>query len=101
MSTTCPGVTPASRAIDVEGDDLILIGDLTLRGATREVRIPFELRGPVDLGDGRSVIGAEGQLTIDRHDYGVSWSRLTDNGGLVVGNDVQIRLRVEAVAGSR
>ena len=96
-----PTIRFSSRAIDVEGDGLVLIGDLTLRGVTREVRIPFELRGPVDLGDGRSVIGAEGRLTIDRHDYGVSWSRFTDNGGLVVGNDVEIRLRVEAVAGSR
>lgn len=92
-----PTIRFRSRAVGVEGDRYFMVGDLTIRGVTREVRIPFELRGPVDVGRGRSVIGADGSLTIDRHDYDVSYSRLTDNGGLVVGNEVSIRLRVEAV----
>ena len=92
-----PTIRFVSRGVGVEGDHLFMVGDLTLRGVTKEVRIPFELRGPVDIGGGRTVIGAEGSLRIDRHDYGVSWSRLTDNGGLVVADEVDIRMRVEAV----
>lgn len=93
-----PTIRFTSRSVGVEYGRHFMVGDLTLRGVTREVRIPFELRGPVDAGDGRSAIAAEGSLTIDRHDYDVSYSRLMDNGGLVVGNDVEIRLSVEAVS---
>lgn len=93
-----PTIRFTSRSVGVEGDRHVMVGDLTLRGVTREVRIPFELRGPVEVAPGRSVIGAEGSLTIDRHDYDVSYSRVMDNGGLVVGDDVEIRLSVEAVS---
>ena len=93
-----PTIRFTSRSVGVEDGRHFMVGDLTLRGVTREVRIPFELRGPVDAGDGRSAIAAEGSLTIDRHDYDVSYSRLMDNGGLVVGNDVEIRLRVAALS---
>ena len=42
------------------------------------------------------VMGADAGLTINRMDYGVSWSRSLDGGGMVVSNDVKIELNVEA-----
>ena len=45
---------------------------------------------------GSQILGAEATLTINRQDYGVSWSKALDNGGMVVANDVKIDLNVEA-----
>jgi polyisoprenoid-binding protein YceI len=45
----------------------------------------------------RSVIGVEGGTTVNRQDFGVSWSRSLDGGGLVVADDVRIDLSVELV----
>jgi polyisoprenoid-binding protein YceI len=42
-------------------------------------------------------IGVEGEVTIDRQDYDVNFSKIMDNGGLLVGNDVKIDFALEAV----
>jgi polyisoprenoid-binding protein YceI len=42
-------------------------------------------------------LGAQGGLTINRLDYGVSWNKTLDGGGLYIANDVKIELAIEAV----
>ena len=42
-------------------------------------------------------IGIEASLAINRQDFGVSWSKTLDNGGLVVSNEIKINLEVEAL----
>lgn len=92
-----PEITFASKSIRKTDDGYVAVGDLTLRGVTKEVSIPFTVAGPITDSYGNQRIGANGELTIDRHDFGVSWSQTLDNGGLVVGNEVKISLDVEAV----
>ena len=72
-------------------------GNFTLRGVTREVSIPFRILGAVRDARGGTRIGVEAGLTINRQDYGVAWSQALDGGGLVVANDVQIDLALEAI----
>ena len=72
-----------------------LIGDLTIKGVTKEVSIPVAISGPVKAPFGMA-IGLSGQLTINRQDYGVSFNKALDNGGLMVGNDVVINIDIEA-----
>ncbi len=92
-----PEITFQSTKIDkaVEGFDLI--GNLTMRGVTKEVKIPFNVLGTVKDPYGNTRLGAEGTLTINRQDYGISFNKALDNGGLVVGNEVKIDLNIEAV----
>lgn len=71
-------------------------GDLTLHGVTREVSGPAVIRGPVMTSYGKQLIGVSGETTINRHDFGISWSAQTPAGGLAVGNDVKIIIDVEA-----
>ncbi len=94
-AATHPEIVFKSKHIEKDGEDYLAVGDLTIRGVTKEVRLPFTLGGPINMGDHLRV-GAEGTLTINRHDYGVSWSRVLDTGGLVVANDVKIEFAVEA-----
>lgn len=92
-----PELTFVSTKIEKSGDGIIMHGNLTMRGVTKEVAIPFEFTGKVTDPQGKERIAFEGSTKINRLDYGVSWSKSLDSGGLVVGDDVRIDLQVEAV----
>jgi len=92
-----PEITFASTRIEKRGDEYVCIGTLTIRGVSREVAIPFRILGVVRDQRGNTRLGVEAGLTINRLDYGVSWSRALEGGGLVVGNDVKIELNVQAI----
>ena len=92
-----PEITFKSKRIEKKDDGYVAIGDLTIRGVTKEVNLTFTVLGPIKDPWGNMKIGVEGSLTIDRQDYGVSWSKTMDNGGLVVGNEVKMEFSVEAV----
>jgi polyisoprenoid-binding protein YceI len=92
-----PEITFNSKRVVKENASLVLVGDLTMRGVTKEVEIPFEITGKIKNLRGEMVIGFEATLSIDRQDFGIAYSRTMDNGGLVVGNQVNIELVGEAV----
>jgi polyisoprenoid-binding protein YceI len=93
-----PEITFKSTRVEKKGEnDFIAYGDFTLRGVTKQVALPFKLYGAIKDPWGKMRVGVEAGLTINRQDYGVSWSQQLDNGGLVVGNDVKVSLFVEAV----
>jgi polyisoprenoid-binding protein YceI len=92
-----PSLSFLGRRVERAGDGLVLVGDLTIRGVTREVRIPFELTGPVQIGANRKRVGAEGALVINRFDYGLRWNRFTE-AVQVVADAVRIELSISAVS---
>lgn len=75
----------------------VLHGDLTLRGITKPVAIPFTVTGAIKDGQGNMRFGVAGQTTINRRDFGFTWGKTMENGGLDVGNEVMIDLQLEAV----
>ncbi len=91
-----PTITFESSQLEMMGGNYVLHGELTIRGVTQAVALPIEIVGPVAVG-GQTIVGFAGNTTINRHDYGVSWSRTADNGGLVVANDVDIEVNGEFV----
>jgi polyisoprenoid-binding protein YceI len=95
-AVTHPEIVFKSKRIEKSGDGYVAIGDLTIRGVTKEISLPFTAGGPIRMGN-RSVIGVEGGTTVNRQDFGVSWSRSLDGGGLVVADDVRIDVSVELV----
>lgn len=92
-----PELTFKSKSIEKADDGYRLVGDLTIKDVTKEVSFPFNLVGPINSPFGDVRIGAEATLTINRQDFGVSWNKALEGGGLVVGNEVKITLEVEAV----
>ena len=68
-----------------------------MHGVSREIALPFKLLGPVKDPWGKTRLGFETGITLNRQDYGISWSKTMDNGGLIVGNEVEIQINVEAV----
>ena len=93
-----PKITFATKRILKKDDGYVAVGNLTIRGVTKEVEIPFQVLGIVKDPMGNKRLGLEAHLTINRHDFGVNWNRKLDTGGVVVGDLVKIDLNVEAIA---
>lgn len=90
-----PTITFKSKKVMKKGEQYVAIGDLTMRGVTKEIELPFTLNGPVSAGTA-SIIGISAAAEINRQDYGVSWNKSLDAGGVVVSDKVRIELEVEA-----
>jgi polyisoprenoid-binding protein YceI len=92
-----PTMTFVSKSITAAGPGkLKMAGDLTIKGVTKQV--VFDVEGPappVKLPNGLLKSGASATTTINRKDFGVNYSRLMDNGGLVVADEVTITIDVE------
>jgi len=72
-------------------------GDLGIRGLIRPVTLEFEFFGPVKSPfSGKSCVGFSATGKINREEYGMTQSHSMEGGGLVVGEDVQIHIEVEA-----
>ncbi len=90
-----PEITFVSSSIMKKGNDYVAKGTLTMRGVSKEIELPFKILGPVQDPWGNTKMGVEASLTVDRQDYGISWSKSLDTGGLVLSDDVNIKLDVE------
>ena len=90
-----PTITFKSEKLERQGEVLAIVGDLTIHGVTKTVTIPVEISGPVDGPMGQA-IGLSGHTTINRKDFGVNWSKTLDNGGLMVADNVDILIDIEA-----
>jgi len=73
-----------------------IVGDLTIKGVTKEVAIAATITGPVKGMMGKDIIGINGAFTLNRQDYGVNWNKALDQGGLAVSNDVAVNFSLEA-----
>lgn len=87
----------SKKVIPGAADRFKLIGDLTIRGKTHEVTFDVEYHGTVTDPWGNTRAGFTAETEINRQDYGVSWNKSLDQGGVVVGDDVEITLEVEAI----
>jgi polyisoprenoid-binding protein YceI len=74
-----------------------LLGDLTIKGVTKPITLDVEFAGTVKDPWGNTRAGFELHGTVDRRDFGITWSKTLDSGGLMVGNDVEITCHVELI----
>jgi len=86
-----PEITFQSKSVEKKGNDYVAHGTLTIHGVSKDVDLPFEMKGPVDTGRGK-VMGAHGTLTVNRQDYGVGKAAPV----AMIGGEVKIDLYVEA-----
>ena len=92
-----PTMTFKSKKVEQAAPGKLKVtGDLTIRGTTKEVVLDVE--GPTapvkdPWGNQRAAVNATAK--INRQDFGVKWNATMDNGGLVVGDDVNITIDVE------
>jgi len=92
-----PTMSYKMKSYKKTGEGYTAIGDLTLRGVTKEITLIGNFNGTTKdpLDNTRAGFNAEGKL--NRKDFGMVWNKTLDSGGLVVGDEVQIRLDIECI----
>jgi len=98
-SASYPVITFVSKKIVVaDGQLRQVIGDLTIRGTTREVTLSVdELTPAIKDPWGNTRRGATASAEINRKDFGLTWNKTLETGGLVVGDEVRIALGIELI----
>ncbi len=93
-----PEVTFTSKRVErIEGDRYRVLGDLTIRGTTREVPLEVEAGGTGKDPWGNERVGFSARTQVDRRDFGLVWNKAIETGGVVVGDRVDIEIDLEAV----
>jgi len=92
-----PTMTFKSKKIQKEGEGKYKItGDLTLHGVTKEVTLDFEGNlTPVKDPMGKTRIGGMASTKLNRKDFGLTYNKALETGGVVVGDDVTVTIDVE------
>ena len=79
------------------GNDYKVTGDLTIRHTTKPVTLNVEFGGIQDNLYGQTVAGFEITGKINRQEFGLTWSAVTEAGGIVVADDVKLMVNAELV----
>lgn len=94
---TYPTWTFASTEIRADGDDYVLVGDLTIHGVTRRVELAVEFNGAATDPFGAQRLGFSAETEISRKDFGLTWNAALETGGVLVSDKVKVALEIEAV----
>jgi len=93
-----PQITFVSTRVEKTGESsLELTGDLTIKGVTNSVTVPFEFEGAATDPFGNLRVGFEGSLAISRKDYGITWNAALETGGVLVSDKIVLEFEVSAI----
>ena len=87
----------STRVVKQNGAEIVLAGDLTIRGVTRDVELEVEYHGIATSPWGQQVIGFSATTELDREDFGMTWNAALETGGVMVGKKLKVEIEVEAV----
>ncbi|PLK46394.1 YceI family protein [Emticicia sp. TH156] len=95
-----PKISFASTSFEkVDDENYTLKGDLTMRGVTKSVTLKAEFGGVMTDFYGQTKAGFEIAGKVNRQDFGLTWSAVTEAGGVVVSDDVKLVLNIQVVKG--
>jgi polyisoprenoid-binding protein YceI len=93
---TFPKITFKSKSFKKgSGDTFRLIGDLTMKGVTKEVELDAEFGGSEKDHHGKTKIGYEVTGKINRKEFGLTYNALTETGGLALGEDIKLIANIQ------
>ncbi len=81
----------------VEGKKYKLVGDLTIKGVTKEITLDVKYNGTVTDPWGNTRAGFKMSGEVDRFDYGLKWNAALETGGLVVSKEVTLDIKIELI----
>jgi polyisoprenoid-binding protein YceI len=94
-----PELRYEANSIRREGDELIVDGELTIKGNTHPVEGRGTVVGPHDDIAGNTKIGLTLETTIDRTKFGLEWNAPLPKGGFALANDVALTVELELAQG--
>ena len=87
-----PEILFESSRIEQREAQLVAHGTLNMRGVSRAIELPFEIKGlHTDSESGKMMLGLAAGITIDRQDYGIAWRHPE---GIFVGDEVRIEIKL-------
>ena len=90
-----PKLTFVSTKIEKDEDEYTVTGDLTIRDVTKPVVLDVEYGGTTKDLYGQTKAGFDITGKIDRQDYGLKWSAITEGGGLVASDIVKLSMSIQ------
>ncbi len=96
-ATKYPTITFQSKRAEPKGGETVLTGDFTMHGVTKEISLPVTVKGPIKDPWGNSRVGLQAKARLNRKDFGLTYNKTLETGGLVVGDEVEIEINAEAV----
>ncbi len=95
---TYPELTFKAKSVEsLGGERSRVLGDLTIRGITREVALEVEETGRAKDPWGNERVGFTAKTKIERKDFGLTWNQVLEAGGVMVGDRIDIEIEIEAV----
>jgi polyisoprenoid-binding protein YceI len=92
-----PTITFTSTKVERDGDDWDITGDLTIKDVTKPVTIEFEQTGSAVDPFGNTRVGFEGDVTVNRKDWGLTWNAALETGGVLVSEKIKLEFDVSAI----
>jgi len=92
-----PDITFTSTDVTRDGDDWTITGDLTVKGVTKSISVPFEFTGSAQDPFGNTRIGFEGSTTLLRKDWGLTWNAALETGGVLVSDKIKLQFDISAI----
>ena len=93
-----PTCTFKSTKVVSKGSEMKITGDLTLKGVTKSITLDAEFLGTTGAPEaGKQKAGFHASAKINRLDFGVTWNRAVEGGGVTLGDDVDLDFNIEAV----
>jgi polyisoprenoid-binding protein YceI len=92
-----PELSFSSTKVSTDGDEVRVLGDLTIKGTTKPIELEGKFLGTGPDLAGNERIGVELEGTIDRTEFGLEWNAPLPGGGFLLPNDVKLRATFAAV----
>ncbi|MBI2185852.1 MAG: YceI family protein, partial [Acidobacteria bacterium] len=86
----------SSQVVPNGSDRLRVLGQLTIKGTTRDVTLDVEVHGIAKDPWGNERAAFTARTTIDRRDFGLTWNQVLETGGVVVGDRIEVEIEIEA-----
>lgn len=91
-----PVATFHSTSVEGAGDNLVVTGDLTIKGITHPITLKAEYQGSGINPYGITVAGFEASGSINRKTFGLGWNQALQSGGVLIGDEVKLSLEIQA-----
>lgn len=90
-----PEIAFESSRIVRDDDQLVIDGELSVKGITKPVTARGKITGPIPGPDGSDRLGIELETAVDRHDYGLDWNMDMPDGSKILGDEVTLTVHLE------
>lgn len=92
-----PHITFSVTRAEGRGGEVVLVGELTMKGIAKEIQVPITIAGPIIDPWGNQRVGFSGSTTINRQDWNIAFNGKLATGDLVVGDQVTLTINVEGI----